>query len=500
MNLAADALSAGLGKADGQPGLAARGVHKRYGAIQALAGADFSVAPGEIVGLAGHNGAGKSTLMHILAGTVQRDAGSLAIAGAPLRGRYNATAAHARGIRCVFQELSLCANLDLAENTRIMHRGLRGLGWRRQAARLIADRLDAAFPGHGIAPDRLAGTLPIGQRQMVEIARAYTVTREPVRWVILDEPTSALGDETARQALDFIAASARGGIGAVLISHRLDDILRICQRVVVMVDGRIVANRPVAGLSRDALVNLMSQLDPARPHDTGARRTAAPGVPVLRRAGQEAGGQGIDVLRGEIVGLAGLDGHGQRDCLRQLHAASLQRYHRGGPQVAHVAGDRQNEGLFQLWPAAKNLSIGCLRTLRRHALIPPAAEAALAQDWVGKIGMKPSDAQRPVLGLSGGNQQKVLLARALASSAELVFLDDPTRGVDIATKQAVYRQLRAQAEQGRSFVWYSSEAQELTHCDRVYVFREQRIVDVLAGRDISARNIVRRSFGQQAHA
>lgn len=481
----------GLSNLDRGP-LTVSNVRQHFGAIQALAGIDFSVAPGEVVGLVGHNGAGKSTLMHILAGTLQRDSGTLSISGEEITGRYDPCAATARGIRCVFQELSLCQNLDLVENTRVAHPGLRGFGWRKRAQQLIREQLDAVFPGHGIAPGTVVSELPIGQRQMAEIARAYTVTNEALRFVILDEPTSSLGHHAARQVLDFVAASARRGVAAILISHRLDEILRICGRVVVMVDGRIVANRPTEGLSRDGIVALMGHLQAeprSRPEAIRAQPAAAP---VRKLSGADSRDHPIEVYQGEIVGLAGLDGHGQRECLRRLHAASMKR--RSGPPVAYVAGDRQTEGLFPLWSITKNLSIGCLKALRRNALICAAAEASLAREWVATMGLKTAGIDLPVLSLSGGNQQKLLFARALASRAELVFLDDPLRGVDVGTKQSVYRLIRNEAGKGRSFIWYTSEVGELTNCDRVYVFREKRMVGVLSGSDITEANIIDRSF------
>lgn len=473
-------------------------VRKRYGAVQALDGIDFSVAAGEIVGLVGHNGAGKSTLMHILAGTLQRDSGTLSIAGEKIGARHSPSAAHARGVRCVFQELSLCPNLDLVENTRVAHPGLRGFGWRRRAAQLLGQQLDAVFPGHGIALDTLAGALPIGLRQMVEIARAYSVTDEALHCMILDEPTSSLSHHPARQLLDFVAAAAKRGIATILISHRLDDILRICGRVVVMVDGRIVANRSTAGLSRDDIAALMGPLD-AGSH---GGRVAAPGQPagaaVLQLPGRGHGEPAMTVHRGEIVGLADLDGHGQRACLHRLHAAA------GALAVAHVAGDRHAEGLFPLWSIGKNLTIGCIETLRQNALIPVAAEARLAREWIEnmdvKMGLSGADIEQAILKLSGGNQQKVLLARALNSPAELIFLDDPTRGVDVGTKQSVYRKIRQEADQGRSFVWYTSEFGELGNCDRVYLFREQRVVGMLTGSDISLGRMAKLSLAAPAEA
>ncbi len=233
-----------------------------------------------------------------------------------------------------------------------------------------------------------------------------------------------------------------------------------------------------------------------RPEAIRAQPAAAP---VLQLSGADSRDHPIEVCRGEIVGLAGLDGHGQRECLRRLLAASMQRRH-SRPPVAYVAGDRQAEGLFPLWSITRNLSIGCLKALRAKALISAAAEASLAHEWVATMGLKTAGIDLPVLSLSGGNQQKLLFARALASRAELVFLDDPLRGVDVGTKQSVYRHIRQEADQGRAFVWYTSEVGELTNCDRVYVFREQRVVGVLTGSAITEASIIGLSFRGAADA
>src|SRR3954468_3357892 len=178
------------------------GIEKHFGAVRALGGVDLALGRGECLGLVGHNGAGKSTLMHILAGTAASDRGHLAIGGEVPSG-YSPGLAKKLGVRCVFQELSLCPNLTVAENTRIFHPSLTGFNWRRKAGRLILDKLDAIFPGHGIGASDLVQDLPIGRRQMVEVARAFTMTDEPVRLVILDEPTSSLDAHSARQLLDF---------------------------------------------------------------------------------------------------------------------------------------------------------------------------------------------------------------------------------------------------------------------------------------------------------
>ncbi|MBZ9675029.1 sugar ABC transporter ATP-binding protein [Mesorhizobium sp. ES1-1] len=467
-----------------------RDVRKSYDAVHALGGVDFHLKPGEVVGLVGHNGAGKSTLMNVLAGTVERSSGDFNLGGHPI-GPWSAALAQQAGLRCIFQELSLCTNLTAAENTRIVHRPLRGIGWRRRARHMIGPVLDEIFPGHGIDLDRKVADLPIGERQMVEIARAFTQTDIGLRCVILDEPTSALGHEATEQLLAHIRRAAGRGIACILITHRLNEILAVCDRTVVMVDGKVVAERQTAGLSRSALVELMGSIE--RPRERTAGKIASVAAPVMRHAGRDAADLTIEVRKGEIIGFAGLDGHGQRERLRAMfHAARGQRQALPG---AYVAGDRGSEGVFALWSIADNLTIRSLNALTRGGMISSAAARKLAGSWSDKLKVKAPSIDTPILSLSGGNQQKVLFARALASDAQIIFLDDPMRGVDVGTKQEVYRLIRAEAERGRSFVWYSTELEELTNCERIYVFREGRAATSLVGDAIDTGRILQASFG-----
>jgi ribose transport system ATP-binding protein len=296
-----------------RPTLELRAVAKSFGPIRALRGTDFSIVAGDVVGLVGHNGAGKSTLMNVIAGVIGRDAGDFLIGGTAIGGHYSPAIAQRHGVRCVFQELSLCRNLDLAENTRMLHASLRGFGWRGRARRLIRDMLEDIFPEHGIPLTGKVEDLSLAERQMVEIARAYTDTDSPARFVILDEPTSSLGHEATAQLLRFIRRAADRGIGSILISHRLDEILEVCDRVVVMVDGEVVGRREAAGLTRRDLVDMMGHVETPLAAETalrslGKKRIETPGTP-----GQELP---IEASAGEVVGFAGLDGHGHRERLR----------------------------------------------------------------------------------------------------------------------------------------------------------------------------------------
>src|SRR5262245_46058782 len=248
--------------------LAVKQIEKRFGAVRALNGVDLAVAGGECVGLVGHNGAGKSTLMHVVAGTLKADSGAITVGGAE-QASYRAAVAQSLGIRCVFQELSLCPNLTVAENTRIYHPALRGPRWRQRASELIRAKLDEIFPGHDIATGEVIRDMSLGKRQMVEVARAFTVTHDPLRLVVLDEPTSSLDSRTAGQLLGYVGRAVATGTSCILISHVLSEILDHCARVVVMRDGKVVASGGAAQFDRDRLIIAMGTA--AAPERASAR-------------------------------------------------------------------------------------------------------------------------------------------------------------------------------------------------------------------------------------
>ncbi|HTR13196.1 MAG TPA: sugar ABC transporter ATP-binding protein [Roseiarcus sp.] len=479
-----------------------KGVEKSYGAVRALDGVDFSILERECVGVVGHNGAGKSTLMHVLNGGVRPDAGRLVVAGEEQRA-YSSARAKALGLRCVFQELSLCPNLTVAENARVFHPSIRGFGWRRRAGRLILDKLDEIFPGHGVGPGDLVQDLSIGRRQMVEIARAFTVSDAPARLVILDEPTSSLDVRTASQLLAHVRRSVEAGIGCALISHILAEVLETCDRIVVMRDGKIVAADAARNFDRKKLVAAMGGVASETATSSAGlqrgRREEAP-VQVRMRPKRQTDGQELIAREGEIVGLAGLAGHGQTDLLLAAFAAAS-RPRAGAPvagPVALVAGDRQSDGVFPQWSVSRNIGVRSLKRLRAGPLISPRLERALAESWRQRIKIRTPDVDNPILSLSGGNQQKALFARALASDARIVLMDDPMRGVDYGTKLEVYDLVRAEAAAGRTFLWYTTETEELKNCDRAYVFRDGAIVAELAQGELTEERVIHSSFAEVA--
>jgi ribose transport system ATP-binding protein len=478
--------------------IAVNGAEKSFGAVRALQGVTFRVAPGECVGLVGHNGAGKSTLVNIINGGLSPDAGSIRIGGEDVTARYSIATGRSAGVRCVFQELSLCPNLTITENTRITHRALKGFGWRKRGEALIRSKLDEIFPGHGIDPGRTISGLTIAQRQMVEIATAFSETDAKVKLVILDEPTSSLDASLASQLLAYVRRFVAGGGAVVLISHILGEILSTADRVVVMKDGQVVAERPAAEFSIDSLVAAMGSVVRARDANRPARDTSGQ-TPVLEQRARVPGAIDFVAYPGEIVGLAGLGGHGQTRTLVALFMGQggdwLKR--RDG-KVAFVAGDRHVDGNLPLWSILKNMTITLLPDLTRLGLVRAKDEAKIAQGWRERIEVRTKNMENPILSLSGGNQQKVLFARALASRSPVVLMDDPMRGVDIGTKQEVYGMLRAEADKGRTFIWYSTEMDEVCQCDRVYVFREGRIVAELKGAEVNEDNVLAASFAEKA--
>jgi ribose transport system ATP-binding protein len=473
------------------------GVAKQFGAVRALDGVDLAVNAGECVGLVGHNGAGKSTLMQVLAGTLTPDRGGIAIGGATQTG-YTVARAQRLGIRCVFQELSLCPNLTVAENARINHASLKGFGWRRRAGDLIRAKLDDLFPGHGIGMADIVRDLSIGKRQMVEVARAFTITETPLRLVILDEPTSSLDAHTAGQLLSFVRRIVAGGASCILISHLLGEVLETSDRIVVMRDGQVVAADTTAAFDRDKLVSAMgAAATPARggAETPSQRRSVAP-VRVRARPERQQDGAELVAHEGEIIGLAGLSGHGQTELLLEIFAGAARRTDRTEvtAPVAFVAGDRQSDGIFPLWSIAENIAIRSISRLRHGVLISRAREDAFAATWQRRMNIRTPDIRYNILSLSGGNQQKALFARALGSDAQVVLMDDPMRGVDIGTKLEVYNLIRQAARAGRTFLWYTTETDELQHCDHTYVFRNGRIVADLGRGELTEEKVIQSSF------
>ncbi|MBL0406766.1 ATP-binding cassette domain-containing protein [Microvirga aerilata] len=491
-------------QAEAEPVVALRGITKAYGPTLANQAVDLTVGPGEIVGLVGGNGAGKSTLMRVLSGVTVPDEGSLVIGGAARNwADYGPGEAQAAGIRIVHQELSLCGNLTVAENFFLERpdAGSARPGWRRTYRALARQWLDAVFPGHGIDVDAEIGDLPIGQRQMVEIARA--ASDPDLKLLVLDEPTSSLDPERSRQLRSFIKSRAAQGVAFIFISHKLKEILEVTTRIVALRNGRLAWAGSVEGASVERLVEAMGG-EAGASLRAGRQRHAAwspGGGRVLARIDGEAVaslGHPVELRSGEIVGLAGLEGNGQRDMLHRLFTARASGDVACLGPVSFVSGDRQREGVFPLWSVLENIGIGRIAGRSEVSPVSSRAERAAAAPTVERLRLDPSRLESNILELSGGNQQKALVARALAGDGEVVLLDDPTRGVDVNAKAEFYGVVADVAAAGRLVVWHSTEDIEFLECDRVLVFSGGRIVRELVGEEISEEAIVNSSFLQPA--
>ncbi|MGR3757908.1 MAG: ATP-binding cassette domain-containing protein, partial [Tranquillimonas sp.] len=327
---------------DDAPVVALTQAAKHFGPVRALDGVSLQVAPGDCLGLVGHNGAGKSTLVNLINGTFGPSSGTVDFPSG------------AGGVRSVFQELSLCPNLTVAENLRVSHPGLKGIGWRRAARAEIGATLDAVFPGHGIDPDAEIDRLSIAERQMVEIAIGFAPRGGRARLVILDEPTSSLDEGIARQLLAHVRGFCAAGGAVIFISHMLGEIFAVASRIVVLKDGRVVADRPAAEFTRAGLLDAMGHVATEAVAQQAAR--TVPGEVVIRTP------EGLEARRGEVVGLSGLAGHGQAAALARLYLAQTSSWRAGrGARAVFVAGDRGRDGVLPLWSILRNVSISVLR-------------------------------------------------------------------------------------------------------------------------------------------
>lgn len=484
----------------GQPLVTLAGITKSYGNTKAVREVQLLLRHGEVFGLVGANGAGKSTLMRIVCGVTEPDCGEMTFDGAAIDlAQFSPREARERGIRIVWQELSLSPNLSVAENFYVEQPqfATRSPLWLSDYHRLARESIERIFPGSRIPPARLVANLTIAERQMVEIARAASDPR--LKLLILDEPTSSLGAERSHQLRAFVRDISRKGIAVIFISHKLTEVLDVSHRVLAMRNGAVVWQKQASETLIADLVEAMGssthsgKRQPAR-HDAG--KTERPVRIKLDGPLVAPLGRPVELRAGEIVGIAGLEGSGQRGLLQRLFDGREKKtIHRDGA-VRYVSGDRQSEGVFPLWTVLENIGIGRTARLPAFARIDDRNQRPIASALARRLALDESRFDAGILDLSGGNQQKVLVARALTDDAEIVLLDDPTRGVDIAAKRDFYRVVGEIAEAGRLVVWHSTEDLEFLECDRVLVFAQGRIVADLSGDDISEDRIITTSFTQ----
>jgi len=458
------------------PRLSVRGARKRFGGVVALDGVDVSVRPGELHAIVGENGAGKSTLMKLLSGAELPDAGEMRLDGAPYAPRTPGEA-RARGVAMIYQELSLCPHLSVLDNVTLGRERSR-FGVQRRAEeepRLVEVLRSLGVDGFG--PRTRVGALGPGDRQLVEIARAL---HADARVVVFDEPTSSLGPEDAARLRDVARGLAERGVSVLWISHFLEEVLELCDGYTVLRDGVAVESGSLAGMSEDDLASRMVGRDLDEVYPEVAREPGAVALRVrgLTRADGAVRGADLDVRRGEIVGVFGLVGAGRTELMRALIGLDRARFdalevdgravERPDPRamaargVALASEDRAQEGLALDLSIADNVALPSLgRLAGRLGALSPAAKTREASAWGERLGIKWGRPTDPVRTLSGGNQQKVALARLMSQGAEVLLLDEPTRGVDVGAKVEVYALLGRLAAEGKAVLVSSSYLPEL---------------------------------------
>jgi ribose transport system ATP-binding protein len=476
-----------------------------------LVDVDFELQAGEVHALVGANGAGKSTLARILSGLVRADAGSVTIDGRP-HAPATRRAAEAAGVVIVLQELNILPTLSVAENLlldRLPHRA----GWLDTRAMHTRAATALARVGLGaLDPTTPAGSLGVGEQQLIEIAAALD---RRCRVLILDEPTAALTAPEIDRLFAHLRTLQQGGVGIIYISHRMDEIRRLGGRVSVLRDGRRVATRPSAQTEPAQLLRDMSGLEADR---TPVRRSAAPGPVALRvvdlHAGTRVRGVSLEVRRGEVLGIAGLVGSGRTELLRAIYGAdpvdtgevylggSTEHAAIRGPHDAVALGlglipeDRKTDGLLLPLGIADNAGLATLAQDTRGGLwLAPASTAQRVAPACDRLGVVRASLEQPAGELSGGNQQKVVLARWLLRECAVLLVDEPTRGIDVPAKLRVHALLRELAARGAAVLVVSSETTELFDlCDRLLVMSAGRIAAELDPADWTEAAVLRAAF------
>ncbi len=484
------------------------GISKRYGGVTALKEANISIRPGAIHAVLGENGAGKSTLIKIMAGATAPDAGRMLLDGKEASFPSPA-AANGAGIVSVFQELSLIPDLSVADNIVISDPPIRFGMINRRAQREIAEEALARAGASDIHPSSLVKDLPLSRRQMVEIAKA--LARRP-RLMILDEATSALTKSDVEKVFNVLKRLRSEGLALVYISHRMHEIAELADDCTVFRNGRSIESYSAGTKTDQQVVELMigreyKSVFPPKPVSDATR------APVLSCADLSWGDRLVDITfdvrPGEIVGVGGLDGQGQKELLlalfgvlrdvrgdvridgKRIRLSSPKQAKSGTTSIALIPEDRKTEGLMLAMTVRENLSIAALGSVSRNGVIDRRAETLRIDELLKLLAIKAATIDMPVSSLSGGNQQKVVIAKWLMNRPRIILLNDPTRGIDVGTKQEIYQLLRQLADGGAAIIFYSTDYDELIGCcDRVLVMYDGTIVRTLEGDSINERELI----------
>ena len=503
--------------------LQARHIVKNFGGVKALRGVSFDVKPGEVHALCGENGAGKSTLMKILAGHYGWGtfAGDLLIDGVEQR-FLSLEGSRASGISIVFQELSLAPDLTVEENLNL-GRERASFGFLKRSQLRAAARRALEQVGVNVDLDTDVGALSIGVQQLVEIAKAIV---DPPRFLILDEPTSALSEAEIQHFLKLIREFATRGIGCVLISHKLDEIFSVCDRITVLRDGESVGTFLKGQITERELVQRMvgrevNQLFPKRTRSFGktvmkVRGLSVPGPRASRR--RLVSNMSFELRAGEVLGISGMMGAGRSEAALGLLGAMKRepglRVEIEGQVldlkapadwvqegVVIATEDRKRSGLALQMSIRENLALASLGRFVRRGFVDSGLETSECMRAVQELGVKCRSLDEPVQNLSGGNQQKVVLGKCLLSQPRVVILDEPTRGIDVGAKAEIYRLIAGLSEKGLGLILISSELPELMGlCDRVLVMKEGAIVEELGCAEFDPARLIAAAIGVEHHA
>lgn len=485
-----------------------RSISKRFGAVQALQDVDLTLRSGEIHALAGENGAGKSTLMNIIDGILRPDSGEIVLEGQSVTIR-SPREAQRLGIGLVHQEIALCPDITIYENIWMAHQQ-RGFLFPhktlREKAQQVMNRL-APIP-----VSKKVSELSLSQQQLVEIAKALTLD---CRLLILDEPTAALTEPEAQTLFTIVRQLRDQGITVVYISHRMAEIFALCQHITILRDGRTVHSAPLNSMTPDEVITRLvgrelSQLYP----DKRPSHRAAPLLEVRSLSdSQRFYDVNFELYPGEILGIGGLMGAGRSEIAQGVCAlqpvthgtirikgqpATLKNYAASIQQhMVYLSEDRKDAGLFLAMPIDWNISALDVRAISHHGLtLSPSRERAQAETLAHQVKLKRGKLSDPVSSLSGGNQQKVALARVLSVHPDIIFLDEPTRGVDVSAKAEIYQILAQLAHNGVGLVVISSELPELIGlCDRIIVIHEGHITGEVTGDAMTEENLMRLAAG-----
>ncbi|MDF1610193.1 sugar ABC transporter ATP-binding protein [Hoeflea sp. YIM 152468] len=490
------------------PLLRMEGITKHYGGVRALENVRFECDRGRIHALLGENGAGKSTLIKVLSGVVQPNAGRILLDGRP-QVFARPAAANEAGIACIFQELSLLPDLTVADNICITNPPMRFGQIDYRAQRKRAEAALAVVGGEDIHPNATVRDLPLSRRQMVEIAKA--MAREP-KLLILDEATSALTAADVAKVFAMLKRLREEGMAVVYISHRMHEIAELADDCTVFRNGQHVETFTAGSKTDNAMVEMMigREYQNAFPPLTRAKPDSEPVLKVENLSWQrELNNINLELRPGEVVGLGGLDGQGQRQLLLALFGTLIgttgtiriagEAVDITSPQhaksdtvgMALIPEDRKHEGLMLPMTVRENLTFAAVDRMSKWGLVDRSAEEAAITEMVELLKIRSDGIDGPVAALSGGNQQKIVIGKWLMNKPRIILLNDPTRGIDVGTKQEIYQLLRRLAESGAAILFYSTDYDELIGCcDRVLVLYDGTVIETLAGDRLTERNLI----------